>query len=116
MRDNPLPPLGEALRIRRKARRLTQPMLAARVGRSSPRISELERDLLNGRAGKDRLGLLVQVCDALDLVPMLVPREQAQTVRRLIGSAPPPAGTQPAGRPFDELFVDLSEDEHEEDR
>ena len=87
MREDLLPLLGETLRNRRRARKMTQPMLASRVGRSTPRISDLEKDLLAGRLGKDRLGLLAEVCDALDLVPVLVPREQAQAVRRLLGHA-----------------------------
>lgn len=111
MRESLLPPLGAALRARRRARTLTQPMLAARVGRSAPRISDLERDLLAGRTGRDRLALLAEVCDALDLVPVLVPRERLQAVRRELEVQTPTTPTGPAGRVYDEVFVDLSADE-----
>jgi transcriptional regulator with XRE-family HTH domain len=118
MREDLLPLLGETLRNRRRTRKMTQPMLASRVGRSTPRISDLEKDLLAGRLGKDRLGLLAEVCDALDLIPVLVPREQAQAVRRLLGAGPSPTSGVSVGRAFDDLFVDLSDDEDgdEDDR
>jgi len=110
MRDNILGPVGLALRLRRHERNLTQPMLAARVGRSTPRISDLERDLVRGKVGRDRLGLLAEVCDALDLVPILVPRERVQAVRRdLEANLPQNPPTAPR-RVFDEVFVDLSDD------
>jgi len=113
MRDNLLTPLGETLRNRRRERRMTQPMLATRLGRSTPRISELENHLLKGRPGKDRLGLLVEICDVLDLVPVLVPRERIQAIQRhLQGSLPSSTAAAP-GRAFDDLFVDLSEDEND---
>lgn len=109
MRLDFLRPMGEALRARRGERKLTQRMLASRVGRSTPRISELERDLVDGRIGKDRLGLLVEMCDALDLTPILVPRERVHALRRDLQGSGPEAASTP-GRAFDELFVDLSED------
>jgi len=111
MRENLLSALGEALRTRRRERKLTQPMLAARLGRSTPRISELERDLLQGKVGKDRLGLLADACDALDLVPVLVPRERIQAVRQTLQGTLPTAGGVRPGRVFDEVFVDLSDDD-----
>jgi transcriptional regulator with XRE-family HTH domain len=108
MRDNLLAPIGAALRERRHARRLTQPQLASRLGRSPSRISELERDLLAGRSGKDRLGLLADVCDALDLAPVLVPRERLEAVHRQLENGPPVATTAAPRRAFDDVFVDLS--------
>lgn len=112
MRNNLLSPLGLALRERRHDRKLTQPQLAQRLGRSTPRISELEKELLADRIGKDRLGLLVEICDALNLVPMLVPAEKAQAVRRSIAGGSSTSSTA-SGRVFDDVFVDLSDDEDE---
>ncbi len=68
--------LGSQLRAARKARSMTQPDLAQRLGRDRARISELERDLINGRKSKDRLTLLLDCCDALGIMPLLVPKER----------------------------------------
>jgi transcriptional regulator with XRE-family HTH domain len=111
MRSNLLRPLGEVLRRTRRERGLTQLMLAARLGRSASRISELEKDLLTGRQGKDRLTLLVEICDALDLVPVLVSRERAHDLTssgRLESKSP---GTPPTI--FDEIFTDLSDEDED---
>lgn len=103
-----LPSLGAAIRAERRRRGLNQAELAARVGRAPARISELERDLQTSRLGKDRLTLLAEICDALDLVMVLRPRDQrveaGSTTR---GSAPSAAGDQPSV--FEEVFVDLSD-------
>ena len=104
-----LPSLGAAIRAERRRRGLNQADLAARVGRAPARISELERDLLTSRLGKDRLTLLAEICDALDLVMVLRPRDQLtgpEFSER--GSTPRAAGDQPSV--FDEVFVDLSAD------
>lgn len=113
MRQPLLPPLGEALRKRRRERNLTQLQLATRLGRSAPRISELEKELLSDRIGRDRLGLLAQLCDALDLVPILIPAERAAAVAKQLGVSPraPAAG---ASRVFEDVFVDLSDDEDDD--
>jgi transcriptional regulator with XRE-family HTH domain len=103
--------MGLALKLRRKQRNMTQPMLAARVGRSTPRISELERDLMQGKAGRDRLGLLAEVCDALDLVPMLVPRERATAIHRVLQEGQAANAPVAPRRVFDEVYVDLSDDD-----
>ena len=107
--------LGTQLRQARKARHLTQPQLAMRLGRDRARISDLERDLLNSRFGKDRLTLLADICDALDLVPVLVPRAQAKSAR----AAALPAGTAPPSKEsrtsaFEDVFVDLTEEDEDE--
>jgi len=110
MRTDFFPTFGEAIRAERRRRGLNQTELANRVGRATSRISELERDLTTGRLGKDRLTLLAEICDALDLVPVLVSRDQAQSgSHRTVA----PTGHQVSGpRPsvFDEVFVDLSDD------
>ncbi|WP_284218233.1 helix-turn-helix domain-containing protein, partial [Shinella yambaruensis] len=79
--------LGAQLRRARKGRDLTQPALAARLGRDRARISELERDLLQARRGRDRLALLLEICDALDLAPVLVPAERLAAVQALLAPA-----------------------------
>lgn len=109
--------LGEALRTARKTKGLTQSQLAKRLGREQGRVSELETDLARGRMGKDRLTLLVEMCDALDLVPVLLPRAEALS-RTQVSPAPgsPPLSAHVAPRSaFDELFIDLGEDEEDED-
>jgi transcriptional regulator with XRE-family HTH domain len=76
--------LGEQLRRARRSRGLRQAELAKRLGRNRSRISELERHLLTNQKGRDRLTLLTDICDALDLVPLLVPRRRASEIRDLI--------------------------------
>ena len=71
------PVVGDQLRALRVKRGWSQPALAERVGRNRARISELERDLTNNRLGRDRLTLFAEVCDALDVVPVLVPRARS---------------------------------------
>jgi transcriptional regulator with XRE-family HTH domain len=105
--------LGEALRRARRARGLTQPQLARRLGRDQARISELERDLRNNRLGRDRLTLFAEMCDALDLVPVLVPRARVQDVRALIAPSSVPCTGPFTGSAFDDVFVDLSDDDEE---
>jgi len=120
MRPDIFADLGKQLRGARVARHLTQPQLALRVGRDPARISELERDLLNSRSGRDRLTLLAEICDALDLAIVLATPAQAATIR-LQGSSTeqPPAGREPsgltAGSAFENLFVDLSDDDEDDD-
>jgi len=110
--------LGRQIREAGLGRALTQPALASRLGRDPARISELERDLLKGRLGRDRLTLLAEICDALDLVPMLIPRAKAGLVSGLAAipvsiDSRGPAVTLPPGRAFDDVFVDLSDNEEE---
>ena len=104
--------LGEQLRRVRRARGLSQSGLAQRLGRDRARVSEFERDLSTGRMGRDRLTLFAEICDALDLVPVIVPRARAAEIRALVDSE---AGEGRLRRPpssaFDELFVDLDDDE-----
>ncbi|MCC2978424.1 helix-turn-helix domain-containing protein [Sphingomonas sp. PL-96] len=109
MDDTIFTTLGEQLRGFRIRRGLSQPAIAQRLGRDRARISELERDLLGSRWGRDRLTLLAEMCDALDVVPVLVPRAQAAAVRAGIDGEAPEA-RQPAGSAFDELFVDLEDE------
>jgi transcriptional regulator with XRE-family HTH domain len=104
--------LGAQLRRTRKSRDLTQPALAARLGRDRARISELERDLIQGRLGRDRLALLLEICDALDLSPVLVPAERLAAVQALLAPAGPKEdAARPDGTAFDDVFIDLADGE-----
>jgi transcriptional regulator with XRE-family HTH domain len=105
--------LGAQLRQARTGRSMTQPDLATRLGRDRARISELERDLLQGRIGRDRLALLLDICDALDLVPMLVPVEKLSAVQGALQQGEGRVlSSSPTSTAFDDVFVDLSgEDE-----
>lgn len=102
--------MGEQLRLCREKRGWTQPDIATRVGRSPARISELENDLLKGRFGRDRLTLFAEMCDALNLVPILVPRDRAAAVRGIASEKgrriQPP---ETPGSAFDDLFIDLGD-------
>jgi transcriptional regulator with XRE-family HTH domain len=106
--------LGEQLFAARKKRGLTQPALATRLGRDRARISELERDLATDRRGRDRLTLFAEICEALDLIPVLLPKGRVAEVRAVIGDAAEKQNRGTAASAFDELFVDLDEDESEE--
>ncbi|AGS25349.1 helix-turn-helix domain-containing protein [Rhizobium etli] len=106
--------LGEQLLAARKRRGLSQPALATRLGRDRARISELERDLATDRRGRDRLTLFAEICDALDLVPVLLPKSRIGEVRKLIGDAGEQQNRSEAASAFDELFVDLDEDDNGE--
>ena len=64
--------LGRQIRQERLKADMSQRDLASRVGRNAVRISEFERDLLQDRWGRDRLTLLVEICDALALDIVLV--------------------------------------------
>jgi transcriptional regulator with XRE-family HTH domain len=107
--------LGQQLKQARKQRDMSQSELASRVGRSVNRVSELERDLSGDRWGRDRLTLFAEICDTLNLAPVLVPRARLGEVEQLLGrSNTPLAGNGIMTTPFDDLFVDLSE--HEDER
>lgn len=104
--------IGEQLRALRAERSWSQPALAERLGRNRARISELERDLASNRLGRDRLTLFAEICDALDVVPVLVPRARAAEIRQLVGkSIMGDVRTVPVRSSFDELFVDLGDEE-----
>lgn len=105
--------LGRQIRQERLKADMSQRDLAYRVGRNAVRISEFERDLLNDRWGRDRLTLLVEICDALGLEIVLVPRARAAEIESLVHgtSFSTPQGDVTSA--FDDLFVDLGEDEDE---
>jgi len=63
---------------------------------------------------RDRLSLLLDVAEVLGVVPMLVPRSRVADVEALLEDRPvlPGAGSLP--RVFDEVFVNLSDEEGDE--
>lgn len=110
MNRSTLVSLGQQIRQERVRLNMSQRELASRVGRNAVRISEFERDLLHERWGRDRLTLLVEICDALGLDIVLVPRSRASEIESLIRGAP---ATMPQGdvtSAFDDLFVDLGDE------
>ena len=113
MTSSTLAALGRQFRRYRLDACLSQRDLGSRVGRNAVRISEFERDLLDERWGRDRLTLFIEICDALGLEPMLVPRARAADVEALIGGKPPALQHGDVTSAFDELFIDLGDDEGE---
>lgn len=103
--------IGEQLLRARREKGLSQAELALRIGRNQARVSELERALKANRMGRDRLTLFADICDALRLVPVLVPRSLEGEVRSLVEGQASEARPGGATRAFDELFVDLGDDE-----
>jgi transcriptional regulator with XRE-family HTH domain len=104
--------IGEQLQRARRGRQLSQADLAVRLGRDRARISEFQRDLAGNRMGRDRLTLFAEICDALDLVPILVPRARASEIRGLLETSADTAPRRsPAGSAFDDLFVDLDDED-----
>lgn len=106
--------LGHQLRSLRETRGWTQLDVASRVGRSATRISEFERDLAKERLGRDRLTLLADMCDALGVMPILVPEARVSAVRNMINERDTRVhSAEPAGSAFDDLFVDLGDEDDE---
>ena len=105
--------LGHQIRKERLKADMSQRDLGSRVGRNAVRISEFERDLLQDRWGRDRLTLLAEICDALALDIVLVPRARAAEIEALVHGT---SSSKPQGdvtSAFDDLFVDLADDEDE---
>ena len=113
MNFSPLASLGRQIRQERLKAGMSQRDLASRVGRNAVRISEFERDLLQGRWGRDRLTTLVEICDALTVDIVLAPRARAAEIESLVRGTPPSMSQGNVTSAFDELFVDLGDDEDE---
>lgn len=112
---NILQKVGEQLQRARHARGLSQADLAVRLGRDRARISEFERDLSANRMGRDRLTLFAEICEALDLVPVIVPRARAAEIRSMVdGGEREAPGRRSARSAFDDLFVDLDEKDEQD--
>lgn len=104
--------IGDQLRALRAERGWTQPALAERLGRNRARISELERDLANNRLGRDRLTLFAEICDAFDVVPVLVPKGRGTEILQQVQKSKIDNVLTTRVRPvFDELFVDLGDED-----
>ena len=69
--------------------------------------------MLRDRWGRDRLTLFVEICDALALDIVLVPRARAAEIESLVRGTPFSMPQGDVTSAFDELFVDLGEDEDE---
>lgn len=113
MNFSPFASLGRQIRQERLKANMSQRDLASRVGRNAVRISEIERDLLRDRWGRDRLTLFVEICDALSLEIVLVPRARAAEIESLVRGTPSSTSQGDVISVFDELFVDLGQDEDE---
>ncbi len=113
MSHSPFVSLGRQIKQARLDAGMTQRDLASRVGRNAVRISEFERDLVQDRWGRDRLTLLVEICDALGINLMLVPRAHTAEVEALLRRTPRPSSKGDVTSAFDDLFVDLGNDEGE---
>lgn len=105
--------LGRQIRQERLKAGMSQRDLASRIGRNAVRISEFERDLLQERWGRDRLTLFVEICDALALDIVLVPHARAAEVETLVRGTPSSMPQGEVASAFDDLFVDLGDDEDE---
>jgi transcriptional regulator with XRE-family HTH domain len=103
--------LGRQVRQERHKADMSQRDLASRIGRNAVRISEFERDLLQDRWGRDRLTLLVEICDALALDIVLVPRARSAEIESLVRGTPSSMPQGDVTSAFDDLFVDLGDDE-----
>lgn len=111
MEPSVLTMIGQQLISARKEKGLNQGDLADRLGRDRARISELDRDLANNRLGRDRLTLFAELCDALDLVPVLIPKSRLNELRPLISEIPKQRTPGEAPSAFDDLFIDLDEED-----
>jgi len=76
--------LAKTFRTTRKQLGFRQADVAARLHRSMGRIAELENDLEQGRCKRDRLQLFLEMADALNLVPVLVPQNRVGEVERIL--------------------------------
>src|SRR3546814_18520840 len=96
------PILGTQVRNVRHRRLFTQAQWAGGRGRDRGRISELERDLAGERWGRDRLTLFAEACDALDVVPVLVPRGQSKKIQAMIAEQGGISPSQPVHSAFED--------------
>ena len=105
--------LSRQIRERLFDREMTQTVLANQVHRSPARISELLRSLDKDVRKQDRLGLLQDIAEVLQMEIALVPRDRSDQVMQALGDSGDAAmSLDPASRSiFDELFIDLGADD-----
>ena len=101
--------LSGQIRERLSDRDMTQTVLADWVHRSPARISELLRSLDDNARKQDRLSLLQDIAEVLQMNLVLVPREKSDAVMQAMGpSLDATMSLEPAPPSvFDELFIDL---------
>ena len=91
-----------------------QQKVASDLGKAPARISDLLRGLDTGKSVNDRLTLMVEMADLLGMVPVLVPKRQLEQVMTILGQAPPtPMTGGSAPSLFDDVFIDLSDDDED---
>ena len=105
--------LSRQIRERLFDREMTQTVLANQVHRSPARISELLRSLDKDVRKQDRLGLLQDIAEVLQMEIVLIPRDKSDQVMQALGDSGDAAmSLDPASRSiFDELFIDLGADD-----
>jgi hypothetical protein len=91
---------------------LTFAALASAINRPAPRISEFMNSLAQATPHRDRMTTFIDMCEALSVVPVLVPRERLNEIEHLIGRV---TVVRSSGAPvqdvYDETFIDLSKAE-----
>lgn len=104
--------MGLQLKAARISQGITQAGLSKRTGKNQARISELERDLIHERSRHDRLALLAELCDALGLIPILVPRARYSEVSKVLRTTTVRSkNSDYQNTAFEDVFVDLTNDE-----
>lgn len=105
--------LAGQIRERLFDRELTQAALAARIHRSPARISELLRSLDRDVRKQDRLGLLQDIAEVLQMELVLAPLEKSDQVMQALGPGRDATMSLEPAPPsvFDELFIDLGSEE-----
>lgn len=109
--------LSDQIRKRLFDREMTQTALASCVHRSPARISELLRSLDDDVRKQDRLGLLQDLAEVLQMELVLVPRDKSDEVMQALGPGRNATMSLEPAAPsvFDELFINLgAEDDVQE--
>jgi len=101
--------LSGQIRQRLFDREMTQTVLAAWVHRAPARISEILRSLDDDTRKQDRLGLLQDIAEVLQMELVLVPREKSDEVMQAMGASRDATMSLEPAPPsmFDQLFIDL---------
>lgn len=89
----------KAIKRRRKELKISQAEVSQRTGLNQGRISEFERGNVNSR-----MGTFIEISRAVELEPVLVPRELLSSVMSIID------GKQQSDRPIYALDVEDEDD------